>query len=119
MNSTTTGVSFAEAFQNNTGVQVYVGNVDDDFHGNVEVRTCEGRVFVFSGWGGVTLSCRSIAQYPAFSSGVAYETICDENVLHVFDRIGCLLQQAQQAQQVVVGRSSRPRKKATKIKTKS
>lgn len=28
-------VSFAEAFQNNTGVQVYVGNVDDDFHGNI------------------------------------------------------------------------------------
>jgi len=109
-------VSFAEAFQNNTGVQVYVGNVDDDFHGNIEVRTCEGRVFVFSGWGGVTLSCRSVAQYPAFSSGVEYETICDENVLHVFDRIGFLLQQAQQ---VVVGRSSRPRKKATKIKTKS
>jgi len=116
MNSTTTGVSFAEAFQNNTGVQVYVGNVDDDYHGNVEVRTCEGRVFVFSGWGGVTLSCRSIAQYPAFSSGVEYETICDENVLHVFDRIGCLLQQAQQAQQVVVGtrEGSRPRKRATK-----
>ena len=109
-------VSFAEAFQNNTGVQVYVGNVDDDFHGNIEVRTCEGKVFVFSGWGGVTLSCRSVAQYPAFSSGVEYETICDENVLHVFDRIGFLLQQAQQ---VVVGRSSRPRKKATKIKTKS
>ena len=114
-------VSFAEAFQNNTGVQVYVGNVDDDFHGNIEVRTCEGRVFVFSGWGGVTLSCRSVAQYPAFSSGVEYETICDENVLHVFDRIGFLLQQAQQrssrpqAQQ----RSSRPRKRATKIKTKS
>lgn len=110
-------LSFAEAFQNNTGVQVYVGNVDDDFHGNVEVRTHKGRVFVFSGWGGVTLSSRSIAQYPALSSGLEYETICDENVLQVFDRIGFTLQRAQQS--VVQSRPhsvvSRPRKRATKI----
>jgi hypothetical protein len=72
------------------------GNVDDDFHGNVEVRTNEGKVFVFSGCGGMTLSCRPVAQYPAFSSGVEYKTICDENVLQVFDRIGFLLQRAHQ-----------------------
>jgi hypothetical protein len=108
--------SFVEAFQNNTGIQVYVGNVDDDFHGNVEVRTDAGKVFVFSGYGGITSDCRSIAQYPALSSGIEYKTISDVDVTQAFDRIRILLQQAQQGTGAInIGKM--PRKRASKRST--
>ena len=108
MNSTT---SFVEAFQNNTGIKVYVGNVDDDFHGNVEVRTDEGKVFVFSGWEGMSLPCQSIAEYPTLSSGGEYKTVCEGNATQALDRIGLLLHQAQRGATNI---GSRPRKRATK-----
>jgi len=105
-------LSFAEAFQNNTGINVYVGNVNDDFHGNVEVKTNKGKVFVFSGWGGISLASRSIAQYTTESSGVEYKTVCNENAIETCDVINLLINQAYQGVNTQnIG--CRPKKKAT------
>jgi len=106
-------VSFAEAFQNNTGIKVYVNNIDDDFHGNVEVRTNEGKIFVFSGWGGISLASQSIAQYTTGSLGIEYKTVCNENAIETCDMIHLLINQAHPG---VNTRSCRPKKKATRRK---
>jgi len=104
-------MNFAEAFQKNFDVQVYVGNEDDDFHGNVEVRTIDDKVFVYSGWGGV--SQPSIAEYPALSTGAEYKRVHAGTVSQACDIIKCLLRQ--ETEPCLLSQSVVPRKKARKI----